>query len=601
MASVRRMVLSDACYLQLLAILLLHFLLLSTTSSNEEGNLLIQVKDSLIDSRGALRSWNKDVVDPCLDWIGITCDNSQVTRVVLPMEGLSGTLSKAIGSLQQLQVLIIRDNMISGHLPRELGSLSQLNTLLAQNNRFDGVIPSSLGNLGQLKTLDLSGNNLSGQIPSTFFKLQHYNFSGNHLDCDSNFPEPCESPNTTSSSRLKKSSSTGAIVGGVLGSAAFIFCISVFIIYCERRCRHEKQNRQEVFVDVPAEDDLKIAFGQLKRFSWRELQRATDDFSESNVIGQGAFAKVYKGVLNDNSEIAVKRLLSISPDIGEASFLQEVEMISVAVHRNLLLLLGFCITPSERILVYPFMQNKSVAYRLRDRRNGEPALEWNTRKRIALGAARGLEYLHHQCSRKIIHRDVKAANVLLNSDYEAVVGDFGLAKLVDTRNTHVTTMVRGTMGHIAPEYLSTGKSSEKTDVFGYGIMLLEFVTGQRAIDLSRLQEEDDVLLLDHVKKLQHEKRLDMIVDPELTDYNPQEVEQMIQVALLCAQGSPEDRPSMEEVVRMLSGEGLAERWEEWQQVEVIRRREYEAMPHRLAEWVEDSTVNQEAIQLSAAR
>lgn len=115
-----------------------------------------------------------------------------------------------------------------------------------------------------------------------------------------------------------------------------------------------------------------------------------------------------------------------------------------------------------------------------------------------MGAARGLEYLHHHCSRKIIHRDVKAANVLLNAEYEAVVGDFGLAKLVDTRNTHVTTMVRGTMGHIAPEYLSTGKSSEKTDVFGYGVMLLELVTGQRAIDLSRLQEEDDVLLLDHV-------------------------------------------------------------------------------------------------------
>ncbi|KAH7332098.1 hypothetical protein KP509_20G067800 [Ceratopteris richardii] len=224
-----------------------------------------------------------------------------------------------------------------------------------------------------------------------------------------------------------------------------------------------------------------------------------------------------------------------------------------------------------------------------------------TRKRIALGAARGLEYLHHDCSQKIIHRDVKAANVLLTADYEAVVGDFGLAKLVDVRNTHVTTQVRGTMGHIAPEYLSTGKSSEKTDIFGYGIMLLELVTGQRAIDLSRLQEEDDVLLLDHVKNLQLEKRLDMIVDPDLTDYDVQEVEQMIQVALLCAQASPEDRPSMKEVVRMLSGEGLAERWEEWQQVEVIRRREYETIPYRLAEWVEDSSVNQEALQLSAAR
>lgn len=129
---------------------------------------------------------------------------------------------------------------------------------------------------------------------------------------------------------------------------------------------------------------------------------------------------------------------------------------------------------------------------------GESVLAWPTRKRVALGTARGLEYLHEHCNPKIIHRDVKAANVLLDEDFEAVVGDFGLAKLVDVRKTNVTTQVRGTMGHIAPEYLSTGKSSEKTDVFGYGIMLLEIVTGQRAIDFSRLEEEDDVLLLDHV-------------------------------------------------------------------------------------------------------
>lgn len=595
------MVRSDACYLQLHAILLLRFLLLSAALSSEEGNILIQVKQSLFDPRNELGSWNRDVVDPCSDWAGVLCSYNHITQVNLPSKGLSGNLNGAIGSLQYLQVLVIQDNMISGHLPSELGNLSQLSTFRAQNNHFDGVIPSSLGRLAQLKNLDLSNNNLSGQIPRAAFKLDYYNFSGNHLECGSNFSSPCESANSTPSSYKKKSSNTGAIVGGVIGSVAFIFCIAGFIICCECRRQRLKQSREEVFVDVPGEDDLKIVFGQLKRFSWRELQKATNDFSESNVIGQGAFAKVYKGVLGDNTEIAVKRLLSISPEAGEASFLQEVEMISVAVHRNLLLLLGFCITPSERILVYPFMPNKSVAYRLRERKNGEPALDWSMRKRAALGAARGLEYLHHHCSRKIIHRDVKAANVLLNADYEAVVGDFGLAKLVDTRLTHVTTMVRGTMGHIAPEYLSTGKSSEKTDVFGYGIMLLELVTGQRAIDLSRLQEEDDVLLLDHVKKLQHEKRLDMIVDPEMTDYNAQEVEQMIQVALLCAQASPEDRPSMEEVVRMLSGEGLAERWEEWQQVEVIRRREYEAMPHRLAEWVEDSSVNQEAIQLSAAR
>jgi len=133
-----------------------------------------------------------------------------------------------------------------------------------------------------------------------------------------------------------------------------------------------------------------------------------------------------------------------------------------------------------------------------DRPEGQPPLEWSKRKRIALGAARGLAYLHDHCEPKIIHRDVKAANILLDEDFEAVVGDFGLAKLMDYKDTHVTTAVRGTIGHIAPEYLSTGKSSEKTDVYGYGVMLLELITGQRALDLARLANDDDVMLLDWV-------------------------------------------------------------------------------------------------------
>lgn len=144
------------------------------------------------------------------------------------------------------------------------------------------------------------------------------------------------------------------------------------------------------------------------------------------------------------------------------------------------------------------LYNNSVYYIFLERPPAEPPLDWQTRRRIALGSARGLSYLHDHCDPKIIHRDVKAANILLDEDFEAVVGDFGLAKLMDYKDTHVTTAVRGTIGHIAPEYLSTGKSSEKTDVFGYGIMLLELITGQRAFDLARLANDDDVMLLDWV-------------------------------------------------------------------------------------------------------
>ncbi|XWS29950.1 hypothetical protein CRYUN_Cryun24cG0074800 [Craigia yunnanensis] len=329
---------------------------------------------------------------------------------------------------------------------------------------------------------------------------------------------------------------------------------------------------------IYGEDDLKISFGQLRQFSWREIQLATDNLNECNIIGQGGFGKVYKGVLSDKTKVAVNRLADNCSTGGEAAFQREVQLISVSVHKNLLMLIWFCTTSSERILVYPFMQNLSVAYQLRDLKPGEKGLDWPLRKRVALGAAQGLQYLHELCNPKIIHRDLKAANILLDDNFEAVLGDFGLAKLVDTKLTHVTTQVRGTVGHIPPEYLSTGKSSEKTDVFGYGIMLLELVTGHRAVNFARLEE--DVVLLDHIKKLPKENRIDEIVDGNLKIYDSKEVETIVQVALLCTQSSPADRPTMAEMVKMLKGVGLAERWAEWEDLEQLRNREFLLFSHQ---------------------
>ncbi|KAK5785287.1 hypothetical protein F383_04231 [Gossypium arboreum] len=602
----------------LLGILIFTYLL-SFVSADLQGDALFTLRSSLQASPTQLADWNQDQVNPCT-WSYVMCDSSyNVISVTLPSMNFSGTLSPKIGVLSTLSSLTLKGCGITGEIPKELGNLSSLTNLDLENNRLSGEIPSSLGNLKNLQFLILSKNNLSGtvpgsisdlpklinlrldsndlsgQVPEHLFRIAIYNFTGNKLNCGKNFSHSCvSSGNGSGSSRNPK---VGIIIGIVVG---FIILLCGSLLFFLFRCRH-KRYKGEVFVDVAGEVDRRIAFGQLKRFAWRELQLATDNFSEKNILGQGGFGKVYKGVLSDNTKVAVKRLTDFESPGGDAAFQREVEMISVAVHRNLLRLIGFCTTPTERLLVYPFMQNLSVAYRLRELKPGEPVLAWPTRKRIALGAARGLEYLHEHCNPKIIHRDVKAANVLLDEDFEAVVGDFGLAKLVDVRRTNVTTQVRGTMGHIAPEYLSTGKSSERTDVFGYGIMLLELVTGQRAIDFSRLEDEDDVLLLDHVKKLEREKMLDAIVDRNLNkNYIMQEVEAMIQVALLCTQSSPEDRPAMSEVVRMLEGEGLAERWEEWQHVEVMRRQEYERMQRRF-EWGEDSMYNQDAVELSGGR
>lgn len=222
-----------------------------------------------------------------------------------------------------------------------------------------------------------------------------------------------------------------------------------------------------------AEQDPEIHLGHLKRFSLRDLQVATDNFSNKNVLGRGGFGKVYEGCLTDGSLMAVKRLKVEHAQSGELQFQTEVKRIGMAVHRKLLPPRGFCVTPEEQLLVYPYMANGSLQSCLRERPESRPK-----RRLIALGSARGLSYLHDHCSPKIIHRNVKAANILLDEEFEADVGDFGLA------DKDVATFVCGTVGHIAPEYFSTGESSEKTDVFWYGAMLLELVTGQMAFILA---------------------------------------------------------------------------------------------------------------------
>ncbi|EEF36976.1 ATP binding protein, putative [Ricinus communis] len=576
-------------------LILLNFLCVGYPSKDPdlEGEALIQLLSALNDSNHRVEDWNYYLVSPCFSWSHITCRNGNVISLSLAANGFSGTLSPAITKLRFLVNLELQNNNLSGPLPDYLGSLTHLENLNLASNKFHGSIPIAWGKLFNLKHLDISSNNLTGRVPKQFFSVPEFNFTETSLTCGSRLEEPCVSK---SPSPVSPNKSRLSIIVIAASCGAFILFLLGFA-YRHHRLRRLKN---DVFVDVAGEDDRKISLGQIKRFSWREIQLATDNFSDSNIIGQGGFGKVYKGVLSDNTKVAVKRLSDCYIPGGEAAFHREVQIISVAVHRNLLRLIGFCTTSSERILVYPYMQNLSVAFHLRELKPGETGLDWQTRRRVAFGAAHGLEYLHEHCNPKIIHRDLKAANILLDDNFEAVLGDFGLARLVDTKLTHVTTQIRGTMGHIAPEYLSTGKSSEKTDVFGYGVTLLELVNGKRAIDLSRLAEEEDVLLLDHAKKLLRENRLDDIVDGNLKTYDRKEVETLVKVALLCTQSSPECRPRMSEVVKLLHGVGLTERWIEWERLEDARNQDFSLMSCQYL-WAEDSTVDQEAIHLSKAR
>uniref|UniRef100_A0A169WQH6 Protein kinase domain-containing protein n=1 Tax=Daucus carota subsp. sativus TaxID=79200 RepID=A0A169WQH6_DAUCS len=479
----------------------------SAVSANAEGDALTALKNNLHDPNNVLGNWNATLANPC-DWFHVTCNNEKsVTRVDLGNVNLSGQLVSQLDQLPNLQYLEVYSNNISGRIPAELGNLTNLVSLDLYLNNLNGPIPDSLKRLQKLRFLRLNNNNLSGTIPyslTTILSLQVIDFSnnsltgaapsngsfaiftsisfaGNQLDAPvgspppplpSSPPLPPSGPSPPASQDVKRA--TGAIASGVAVGAALLLAGPVIALLWWRR-----KKLQDHFFDVPAaaaEEDPNVHLEQLKRFSLHELQVATDIFSRKNFVGKGGFCKVYKGRLADGTPVAVKRLKDERTQGGELQFQTEVEMISMAVHRNVLLPRGFCMTPSERLLVYPYMSNGSVASCLR------------------------------------------------------------------------------------------GKSSEKTDCYGYGVMLLELITGQRAVDLARLANDNDVMLLEWVKVLLKDKKLELLVDADLQgNYVNEQVEELIQVALLCTQNSPTERPKMTEVVRMLEGNGLAERWEEWRE------------------------------------
>ncbi|XP_010910388.1 protein NSP-INTERACTING KINASE 3 [Elaeis guineensis] len=602
---------------------------LSPSGINYEVVALMAIKMELNDPYNVLENWDINSVDPC-SWRMVTCSvDGYVSALGMPSQSLSGTLSPGIGNLTNLQSVLLQNNVISGPIPTDIGKLEKLQTLDLSSNQFDGGIPISLGELKNLNYLRLNNNSLSGPCPDSFSNIKGltlldlsfnnlsgslpnisartFNIVGNPLICGSHSRNNCSSvsldPLSYPPDDLKAQPQPGVTRNHrvAIASGASIGSITVIVIAAGLLLWWQHRHNQQIFFDVNDQYDPEICLGHLKRYSFKELRVATNNFSAKNILGKGGYGIVYKGCLRDGTTVAVKRLKDSNAIGGEVQFQTEVEMISLAVHRNLLRLCGFCTTENERLLVYPYMPNGSVASQLREHIHGRPALDWSRRKRIALGTARGLLYLHEQCDPKIIHRDVKAANILLDEEFEAVVGDFGLAKLLDHQESHVTTAVRGTVGHIAPEYLSTGQSSEKTDVFGFGILLLELITGQKALDFGRLANQKGVML-DWVKKLHQENKLRVMVDKDLkNNYDRVELEEMVQVALLCTQFHPSHRPKMSEVVRMLEGDGLAEKWEASQKIETPKSRSCEQPPPKYLDFVEDSSLVVEAIELSGPR
>ncbi|KAM6570471.1 hypothetical protein CsatB_018456 [Cannabis sativa] len=334
-----------------------------------------------------------------------------------------------------------------------------------------------------------------------------------------------------------------SMIAGIIVGAVILILLSVLVAFyvVQRRKKSRTNDDDEEFLGM---DVKPFTFG------YAELRTATNDFDYSKKLGEGGFGPVYKGTLEDGRAIAVKQL-SLTSNQGKSQFVAEIATISAVQHRNLVKLYGCCIEGDKRLLVYEYMENHSLDQALFG--NQSLNLNWSTRFGICLGIARGLAYLHEESRIRIVHRDVKSSNILLDSDLVPKISDFGLAKLYDDKKTHISTRVAGTIGYLAPEYAMLGHLTEKTDVFAFGVVALEIVTGRPNSDSSLGEEK--TYLLEWAWDLHEEDREIELVDSKISKkFNREEVRRTIRVAFLCTQASPAARPSMSKVVAMLSGD-----------------------------------------------
>ncbi|GLT38033.1 hypothetical protein SLA2020_123040 [Shorea laevis] len=337
-----------------------------------------------------------------------------------------------------------------------------------------------------------------------------------------------------------KGLSAGAIAGIVISC-----CIAVLLLLAVLRMKGYLGGKD------PNDNELRGLDLQTGYFTLRQIKAATNNFDPENKIGEGGFGPVYKGVLSDGAVVAVKQLSSKSKQ-GNREFVNEIGMISALQHPNLVKLYGCCIEGNQLLLVYEYMENNCLARALFGREEQRLNLDWPTRLKICLGIARGLAYLHEESRLKIVHRDIKATNVLLDRALNAKISDFGLAKLDEEENTHISTRIAGTIGYMAPEYAMRGYLTDKADVYSFGVVALEVVSGKS--NTNYRPKEEFVYLLDWAYVLQEQGNLLELVDPGLgSNYSTEEALRLLDLALLCTNPSPTLRPSMSSVVSMIEG------------------------------------------------
>ncbi|KAK6934793.1 Protein kinase domain [Dillenia turbinata] len=299
-----------------------------------------------------------------------------------------------------------------------------------------------------------------------------------------------------------------------------------------------------------AEETLDLR--NVKLYTYKELRIATEHFSPANKIGEGGYGSVYKGRLKGGQVVAVK-VLSAESKQGAREFLTELNAIADVRHENLVRLYGCCVDENQRILVYSYLENNSLAQTLLGGGYSRIQFSWRTRSAICIGVARGLACLHEELRPHIVHRDIKASNILLDKDLTPKISDFGLAKLFPDNMTHISTRVAGTIGYLAPEYAIGGRLTRKADVYSFGVLLIEIVSG-RWNTCTRLPVGEQ-FLLERTWVLYERKELAVLVDAALGgDFDAEEACRFLKIGLLCTQDSPKLRPSMSTVVKMLTCE-----------------------------------------------
>ncbi|RZC46829.1 hypothetical protein C5167_039778 [Papaver somniferum] len=536
---------------------------------------------------------------------------TELDQLNLSNNRLSGSLPRSIGNFTGLKILQLSGNGFSGKIPSELGNLKHLLKLDMSKNKLSGELPLEIGYCLLLSYIDLSQNQLSGPIPVQIAQIQvlnYLNISWNQLN--QSLPKEIGSIKSLTSADFSHNDLSGLIpetgqfayfnstsfvgnpklCGGGSNDVSINRCISWSNLsssgFAQRRTRSTIFGRYKLvfalgllacslaFAVVAIMKTKSIRRKDPKAWkltAFQKLDFGQDDIleclKENNIIGRGGAGIVYKGTMPNGENIAVKRLLGITKGSShdDNGFSAEVQTLGRIRHRNIVRLIAFCSNKDTNLLVYEYMPNGSLGEVLHGKRGGY--LNWETRLKIAMEAAKGLCYLHHDCSPLILHRDVKSNNILLDSDFEAHVADFGLAKfLQDTGTSECMSAIAGSYGYIAPEYAYTLKVDEKSDVYSFGVVLLELITGRRPVgDFGNGEEEDGLVDIvqwtkmitdwnnENVTKILDERLLVLVNNGKNTSIPfLNEAMQVFFVGMLCVQEHSFERPTMREVVQMLS-------------------------------------------------